>query len=95
MHFREIERLEAGKYAGFNKPSEVEKAITELKRIYGFLQTLDPIFAKWRQAARRSLAEGPPDDRLIPGTDLTFAEGRKRTLRAKVKEACARLYGVR
>jgi hypothetical protein len=73
---------------------KVEDNILALKRTYGFLKALDPDFDKWYAASRKSRATGPPDDMLMAGTTLTFGEGRKRTLRAKVREACARLHGV-
>jgi hypothetical protein len=93
--YLEIERLENAKYGGFVDGKQVEANILMLKRAYGFLKAqLDPDFAKWRQAALKSRATGPPDDQKMPGHDLTFGEGRKRTLRAKVREACARLHGV-
>jgi hypothetical protein len=87
--------LENGKYAGFNKASVVEAAVKDAKRAYGFLRALDPEFAKWRISAARSKAKGPPDSQLMYGYDITYGEGRKRTLRSQVKRACARLHGVK
>lgn len=86
--------MENAKYGGFVKASEVERAISDAKRQYGFTQALDPQFAKWYVAAKKSRGRGPVDEQMMAGTKITFGEGRKRTLRAKVKEACARLHGV-
>jgi len=65
-------------------------------KAYGFTQALDLEFSKWYNAALRVRSEMKiPDDALMPESQMTFGEGRLRTLRAQVKKACARFHGDR
>jgi hypothetical protein len=96
LNYREIERLRAAKYAGFNKPSDVQAWIDEMMQAAGFLQALDPEFAKWQRKAQKSIRESElPADMKMDDTGFTLAQERERTLRAMVKRACARLHGIR